>query len=243
MHNWIKSVCFLTLTVGLLIFLWRADRSLTQASNDLHILSVGAGGIVGNLAGTTIKLNSLIDKNSNYYDQTIQEIPRTQREFRKVLSNLDTNLNDPSLGTIPNLNKSIAVLTVDLNDTLMGMDKVESSANSTLSASIHVIDSLNSRISDPKIDDVLTHIDLTALHIDDATNNANQAIANVNHITAYYNKTLTSPKGFLSTIGKGLFSLIVPGADVYTAYRAGTASATVAGSAVIKKMKSKGNSQ
>src|SRR5271155_413115 len=217
MMNVIKAGCLVVITAAVCLFLWRVD-------SNLGVIASGIQSSVSKLDTTIDKVNFAADKDTAYYQQAAQQLPKTEREIRDLLVHTDKNLNDPATGTIPNINKAVVVLASDVNDTLLGVDKVSASANSALDASVHVMDALNYRIADPRISDTLSHIDLAALHIDQATDNASAALGNVNAITAYYNKRLTSPRSFVSTLGRGLFSLIVPGADVYTAYATGTAA-------------------
>jgi hypothetical protein len=217
MLNGIKAGCLVIITAAACLFLWRVD-------SNFGIIASGIQSSVSKLDTTIDKINAAADKDTAYYQQAAQQLPKTEREIRDLLVHTDKNLNDPASGTIPNVNKAVVLFATDLNETLLGIDKVSASANSTLDATVHVIDTLNYRIADPKIEDTLNHIDLAALHIDQATDNANGALSNINAITAFYNKRLTSPRSFVSTLGRGLFSLIVPGADVYTAYATGTAA-------------------
>jgi hypothetical protein len=243
MQNSIKTVCFILLTIAAILFLYRIDQSQQKLTLNLSTLTSGLTSTNSQLSTTLTKLNSAADQDTRYYQQAAEQLPKTEREIRDLLVHSDKNLNDPFTGTFSLLNQSITQLSLDSHTALTGIDNVTIAAQSTLESGTHSLDLLSERIGDPKLDDILTHIDLASLHLDQATDNANGAIGNVNKITAYYDERLTSPKGFVSTLGRGLFSLIVPGADVYTAYRAGTASAAIASSAIIKKVKSKGNLQ
>jgi hypothetical protein len=154
----------------------------------------------------------------------------TADELEAMTETANQHLNNELL---PHADQAIQKLTFTLGTVDEAVSSLSKSGNDTLQATTESIHSLNAQFNDPQIGLLIGNLNLTALHMASSTEHAN-------NIIAYYDNRLTSPKGFLRTIGAGLFSLIVPGAEVYTAVATGTAGAGVAtGTAVAKQIAKK----
>jgi hypothetical protein len=246
----IRTGCLVILTMAAVLFIRHSDRATQQLASDtgrdVHRMSDALIKVTDNLGG-------VVGDERTAQAKQLQEFYRLLGEVRLIVTRTNKNVNGgPAFegqagvpGLLPSLQGLLAGFDQHVNRELLphadetiqamtgavtNVGKMAQSGNDTFAAASESFKALTAQFNDPQIGLLIGNLNLTALHLASTTDHAN-------NIIAYYDSRLTTPKGFVKTLGAGLFSLIVPGAEVYTAVAAGTASAGVAGgTAVAKRM-------
>jgi hypothetical protein len=174
-------------------------KGVSDASGAIQQAALGIKTQTDNLGG-------VISAERDASKQQLQESKKIMAATKEVLVRTDCQLNGGPgcAGVLPSATQLLYQSQEQLQATSL-------QANAMFQAASQSLDSLNRRISDPRIDSILGHIDMLSLHLDDAAGNFASTTAHIDHTVAYYDRQLTKPVGFFKTVAKiGLHMVTVP---------------------------------
>lgn len=207
LHQYVRTGCCVAVAVAVCLFLHSVDAKLLSLSGvQSTITSVQR--IVNDADVGVKQINDIAKNIGDAVTMQRNEQARQTREFNKALadshdlfSHLDTTLNKDN-GLIPTATKTLSLF------------------GDTISATTRGVNAITARVTDTRIDDIETHLDMASLHFEGVAASSDLAFAHGNHIISYYDERLTSPKGFTKTFFTGVKDWIVmPGASIATAWR------------------------
>ena len=181
-----KNIFFVVSTICLLVVtfcIWKVGRDLDRALSDADatllqtssaISEIGNGAAdtsrtlqaqlesVGKVSGEARKVLASIDNQeqaqSRKIDQTSKDLSGAMKDFRELVFYTHKNLNEPVVGILPQLD----LLATNLNK----------SAPASFDSFTRAADTLNERLSDPQIPELVGHLNVTALHLSGISANA-----------------------------------------------------------------------
>ena len=168
----------------------RTMQQLNATLTDIRRTIEIAGGTL-NVMRDTMRNEQVTIKAAN--DQTIT----TMRGIDDLVSKANNLVADSD--------HEVAAMSTDIHNTL-------GAAQQTILATNQTILDVDKQANNPAISDALAHVDGTM-------NNLQDTSKQLDDVAKYYEKRLTTPKGFVSTLFHGLIKLIEPGASVATAIK------------------------
>jgi hypothetical protein len=244
MNPAIRTGCLVVLTVAALLFLKHLDRATQQLASDT---GRDFQGMSDSLVKATSNLNHVLEQERQAQTRQTVETNKILAHASDFFAHTDVNLNGKR-GLIPSVASVVQGLDQHVNQELLphadqtvqamttavaNVGTMAKSGNDTFAAATSSFQALTAQFSNPTWGLLLGNVNTTALHLSTTTER-------MDHVASFYEDKLTTPKGFVKTLGAGLFSLIVPGADVYTAYRTGTAALGTTVIAAKKASRAKG---
>jgi hypothetical protein len=238
-----KIGCPVILTVAICLFLWRADRAYHQFLGGVTLAPIAKNinDSIGTIPKVTDAFSTAVNNASaaasnlsaviadEHKSQTVQnkELTKIMGEARVAITRTDCNFNGgpgyeggpPCVGLLPTVQETFNQLKLSLEE----VDKLTEAGTSLANSGTAAVNSLNLRISDPKIDSILAHTDMFMLHAQNSADNVDIFTQHGDHIISYFDERLTSPRGFIKTLGAGLLGLVVPVANSYSAWGKPTA--------------------
>lgn len=215
----VTMLCLVSVTVGVLVLIGDAHRNSRHA--DQLILTTDAA----------------IKENGQILKQTIGEAQNAIETFNQASGSLK-EAAESDKGYTAQILKHADDVTTDTRRILVKIDQftipaaedlIRHSDNnigaisdafiSTAGAYQRDADSFNALIANPQNVELVGRLDLAALHLDEATAHGNDVLAHFDHVAGYYDARLTSPKGFVKTLGKGLLQLVTPASNVAIAIK------------------------
>ena len=155
--------------------------------------------------------------------KTGRAIRETVDRIRRAADYTSVSLNDPKTGLLPTATSTLSVTTrsVDAmtNHVNASIDTLTKTATGTLNAATGTILEFHDLASDPRIKDSIAHFDETALHLDLMSESGASILKHGDSVAAYYDHRLTSPTGFVKTIGTGLWHLVIPATNIAIAVK------------------------
>lgn len=184
---------------------------------------MAVGDVQASVKETAQNFNQVLFELSGVVKQEREAQTRQTREFNKTIADVhdlvihtDQSLNGKVLPEATALFKeSEAWLEVTAGES----EKLTTAANSALDAATSSLDTLNGQISNPDIREMIGHFDESSLHLSLMTAHGDDVMSHADHVADYYDKRLTTPQGFLKTVGIGLFDFAYKGAGIATALK------------------------
>lgn len=184
-----KILSIFLLLTGLILtclVLHRVDKFVQQSSTDLHKLVVDGDNGVAKLSANLADLQLVISLEREAQKNQTREFQKTIADVHDLVIHTDLKLNGSKniLGVLPQIqglllrtdnnlneqlipttNHAVQALTLDVHDTL-------NATNSMLNSITADADDLHARLSDPAVPELMGHINVLALHLDNIAANS-----------------------------------------------------------------------
>jgi len=209
--------------------LWLSIKLLLYFSATFCLLAFGS--LALRLASDSRLITASVQQTLGETQVTLKQTDSAVTDLRRTLEVAGGTLNI-ARDTLRNEQASIKEANAQTIATMRGLDELVQNSNhlvtsanasqqqvvadthatmvaiqSTVAQTSTVIDSINKTATDPSIAATLGHINGVA-------DNLQNTSKHLDNVAAYYDKNLTSPRGFVSTLYHGILQLITPGASL-----------------------------
>ena len=201
------GVVFLSVALGTLALQLRSDSAKITAT-----LTASIQQTTGKTVATLIDLRRTVEiagGTLNGIRDTIRDeqvtIQATNVQTVATMKGIDSMIEKANV-LVAHTDEAEGQIVSDVHATIGNVQEVLGSAN------LAVLD-IDKQVNDPAISSTLGHLNI-------AMDNIQGTTLHIDNVAAFYEKKLTSPRGFASTIFHGVLQLVTPGASVVTAMEA-----------------------
>lgn len=217
---WRSAICglaCLTMVVVSAVTFW-VGKTAQKAIADADIAIQHIDQTVGKVGTAADNIGGVIADERKAETKRDIEFYRTIAAGKETMVRVDKALTGHD-GVLIKASEAISLIGDSVNTLALNGGK-------TLEAGARAADTLNSRMADPRIDTILSELSVSSLHFDsvtanlaDATAHGDAILANGDKLSTYYTTRLTTPQGFVKTLGLGLWHLVIPATNIAIAIK------------------------
>ena len=200
----IAGGCLISVACFLCLVLWDAHKALQSFASVPQSLQTAVKGIPDAVA----KVGTAADNLGGVIaDERKAETKRDVEFYRFIAAGKETMVRvDLALtghdGVLPAAQRAITVLSTDSHVTLQQIEDAAIAGHMTLNAGTAAINSLNQRISDPQIPELIGHLNTASLHFAQTSEHVDQTSADLQQVADHYRAEIMKPVGFWKSAGK-----------------------------------------